>query len=248
MKVIVVKNHAEMSAKAADFIAEQIKSKPNSVLGLATGSTPEQTYANLIKKNKAGEISFENITTFNLDEYVGLDGDHKKSYRYFMNDQLFNHVNIDKSKTFVPSGMGDIKQNAKAFEDKLQELGPVDLQLLGLGQNAHIGFNEPGSPEHGRTDEVDLTESTIEANKRFFNSIDEVPKTAISMGVGTILDAKKILLLASGEAKAIAVRDMVEGEMTEDVPASFLQKHHDTTIIVDEEAARLLSTECAKTC
>lgn len=241
MKVIIVKDHAEMSAKAAEFIANQIKENPKSVLGLATGSTPEQTYANLIKMNKDEEISFKDITTFNLDEYVGLDGEHKKSYRYFMNDQLFNHVDIDKSRTFVPSGIGNISECAKDFEDKLVKFGPVDLQLLGLGGNAHIGFNEPGSPENGRTAEVNLTESTIEANKRFFTSANEVPKTAISMGIGTIMDAKKILLLASGDAKAQAVKDMVDGNITVDVPASFLQKHNDATIIIDEKAAKLLN-------
>lgn len=240
MKVIIVKNHEEMSRQGADIIANQIKTKANSVLGLATGSTPEQTYANLIAMNKDGEISFKDITTFNLDEYVGLDGDHKKSYRFFMNEQLFNHVDIDKSRTFVPSGIGNIESNAKDFESKISELGPIDLQLLGLGGNAHIGFNEPGAPENGRTTEVDLTESTIEANKRFFKSADEVPKTAISMGVGTIMDAKSILLLASGEGKAQAVRDMIEGDITVDVPASFLQKHSNVTIVIDEAAAKLL--------
>ena len=240
MKVIIVKNHDEMSRVGSDIIAKQLKSKPNSVLGLATGSTPEQTYANLIKMNKDGDISFKDATTFNLDEYVGLDGEHKKSYRYFMNEQLFNHVDINKAKTFVPSGMGNIEENAKSFEDKIKELGPVDLQLLGLGGNAHIGFNEPGSKESGRTQEVDLTESTIEANKRFFKSAGEVPKTAISMGIGTIMDSKAILLLAFGEAKAQAVRDMIEGNITEDVPASFLQKHSDTTVVIDEAAAKLL--------
>ena len=243
MKVIIVKDHAEMSKKAAEFIANQIKTKSNSVLGLATGSTPEQTYANLIKMNKNGEISFKDITTFNLDEYIGLQETHELSYRYFMNHQLFNHVDIDKSRTYVPSGLGNIKENAKSFENKMKELGPIDLQLLGLGQNAHIGFNEPGAPEHGRTDEVELTKSTIEANARFFNSADEVPKTAISMGIGTILDAKNILLLASGPAKAQAVRDMVEGNITTDVPASFLQKHNNTTIIIDEKAASLLKNK-----
>lgn len=240
MKVIITETHEEMSKRAAEFIADQIKSKPNSVLGLATGSTPEETYANLIKMNKNGEISFKDVTTFNLDEYVGLDGNHKKSYRYFMNDQLFDHIDIDKSKTFVPSGIGNIDENAKEFENKLKELGPVDLQLLGLGRNAHIGFNEPGSSEFGRTMEVDLTESTIEANKRFFKSADEVPKTAISMGIGTIMDSNKILLLASGEAKAAAVKAMIEDLPTEDVPASFLQRHKDATIIIDKAAASLL--------
>ena len=243
MKVIIVKDHAEMSKKAAEFIANQIKTKSNSVLGLATGSTPEQTYANLIKMNKDGEISFKDITTFNLDEYIGLQETHELSYRFYMNNQLFNHVDIDKSRTFVPSGLGNIKENAEAFENKMKELGPIDLQLLGLGQNAHIGFNEPGSPEHGRTDEVELTKSTIEANARFFNSADEVPKTAISMGIGTIMDAKAILLLASGPAKAQAVRDMVEGNITTDVPASFLQNHKNTTIIIDEKAASMLKNK-----
>ena len=243
MKVIITKNHAEMSKLAAEFIAKQIEANAKSVLGLATGSTPEETYKNLIGLNKEGKISFKDITTFNLDEYVSLDGEHKKSYRFFMNDNLFNHVDINKDNTFVPSGMGDIAKNASDFEAKLKELGPVDLQLLGLGTNAHIGFNEPGAPENGRTTEVELTQSTIDANKRFFKSIDEVPKTAISMGIGTIMDAKRVLLLASGEAKAEAVRNMIEGKITTDVPASFLQKHADATIIIDEAAAKLLENK-----
>ena len=239
MKIIITKNHKEMSERASEFIANQIKDNSKSVLGLATGSTPEETYALLIKENKGG-LSFKDVITFNLDEYVGLDGEHEKSYRFFMNDQLFNHVDINKENTYVPSGMGNIAENAKVFEDKMKELGPIDLQLLGIGQNAHIGFNEPGSPEAGRTVEVDLTDSTIEANTKFFNSASEVPKTAISMGIGTILESKKILLLASGKAKATAIKNMVEGKVTTDVPASFLQKHNDVTIIVDEAAASLL--------
>lgn len=240
MKIIIVKNHEEMSIEAANIIANQIKVKPTSVLGLATGSTPEKTYANLIAKNKTKEISFAAIITFNLDEYVGFDGDNKKSYRYFMNKQLFNHIDIQKANTYVPSGMGEISKKAFDFEQKIKELGPVDLQLLGLGQNAHIGFNEPGSSKKGRTTEIKLTESTIKANKKFFNDISKVPKTAISMGIGTILDSKSILLLASGESKAKAVRNMIEGPVTKDVPASFLQNHANTIIIIDEEAAKLL--------
>ena len=239
MKIIITKNHQEMSKKAAELIAEQVKNNPKSVLGLATGSTPEETYGLLIKENKNG-LSFKEVTTFNLDEYVGLNGEHKKSYRFFMNDQLFNHIDIDKNNTYVPSGMGDIADNAKAFEEKMKDLGPVNLQLLGLGQNAHIGFNEPGSSANGRTVEVDLTPSTIEANTKFFESASEVPKTAISMGIGTILESEMILLLASGETKAKAVKDMIEGKITTDIPASFLQNHGNTTIIIDEAAASLL--------
>ena len=239
MKIIITKNHKEMSEKAADIITEQIQRNSKSVLGLATGSTPEETYSLLIKANRKG-LSFKDIITFNLDEYVGLDENHIKSYRFFMNEQLFNHVDIDKQNTYVPSGMGDIAENAKMFEEKMKALGPVDLQLLGLGQNAHIGFNEPGSPEVGRTIEVDLTPSTIEANTKFFESESEVPITAISMGIGTILESKQILLLASGKAKAKAVKNMIEGVVTIDVPASFLQSHKNVTIIIDEMAASLL--------
>ena len=243
MKVIIVKDYDEMSLKASEIIANEMKENKAAVLGLATGSTPEGTYKNLIEMNKKGEISFKDITTFNLDEYVGLDGSHVKSYRYFMNNELFDHVDIDKARTFVPSGIGNIEENAASFEKLLSEKGPIDLQILGLGENAHIGFNEPGSPENGRTSEVNLTESTIEANKRFFASIDDVPKTAISMGIGTIMDAKKIILLAAGPKKAQAVKNMVEGNVTTDVPASFLQKHANATIIIDEEAAKLLESK-----
>ena len=240
MKIVIVKDHEEMSIKAAELISSQIKGNPKSVIGLATGSTPEETYSILINKYKNDNLSFKNITTFNLDEYVSLSDTHEKSYRYFMNNQLFNHIDINKENTYVPSGLGNIKENADEFENKISELGPIDLQLLGLGQNAHIGFNEPGSPKNGRTTEVDLTSSTIEANKKYFNSVDEVPKTAISMGIGTIMDSKSILLLASGEAKAKAVKDMIEGQITEEVPASFLQKHGNVTVIIDAKASSLL--------
>ena len=243
MKVIIKENYDELSKKATNIFIKQIKEKPNSVLGLATGSTPVQTYKYLIESFKNNEISFKGIKTFNLDEYVGLDSNHVQSYRHFMNENLFNHIDIKKENTFIPSGIGNIKDNSIKYENLLNDLGPVDLQLLGLGENAHIGFNEPGTLEGSLTNQVDLTNETIEANKRFFSSINDVPIKAISMGIGSILKSKKILLLASGNKKAEAVRNMIEGPITENVPASFLQKHKNVTIIIDKAAASLLKNK-----
>ena len=243
MKIIIKENYDELSKEAANIFIKQINEKSNSILGLATGSTPVQTYKFLIESFKNNEISFKDIKTFNLDEYVGLDSNHIQSYRYFMNENLFNHIDIKKENTFIPSGIGNIKDNSTKYEKLLNDLGPIDLQLLGLGENAHIGFNEPGTPENSLTNQVNLTNGTIEANKRFFSSINDVPKTAISMGIGSILKSKKILLLASGNKKAEAVRNMIEGPITENVPASFLQKHKNVTIIIDKAAASLLKNK-----
>ena len=202
MKFIKVETYEELSKIAADIIADQIKEKPDCILGLATGSTPIGTYEQLIKKNKAGEIDFSRVTSFNLDEYVGLTGDHDQSYRYFMNNQLFNHVNIDKEKTSVPNGCTDNPEKEGAEYDKqIAAAGGIDLQLLGIGNNGHIGFNEPDSYFTGPTHLVTLEESTIAANARFFDSIDDVPKQAITMGMASIMQAKKILLVASGKGK-----------------------------------------------
>ncbi len=241
MVVIKVKDYDEMSKKAAEIISQQIIAKSDCVLGLATGSTPIGTYKNLIDMNKNGELDFSSVTTVNLDEYKGLSPDNDQSYRYFMNDQLFNHVNIDKSRTFVPDGLtDDPEKTCNDYEKLICSLGGVDLQLLGMGVNGHIGFNEPNDVFITDTHCVDLTESTIEANKRFFDSIDDVPRQAYTMGIKTIMMANKVLMLVSGEAKAQALYDTVCGEVNPQVPASVLQLHHDSIIIADEAACKLL--------
>lgn len=241
MKIIITKDYNEMSKKAANLIAKKIKEKENIVLGLSTGTTPIKTYKNLIKKYNDKEISFKNVVSFNLDEYVGLKEDHHQSYRYFMNKTLFDHIDINKKNTFIPLGIGNTKENSLLFEEKIKKFGPIDLQILGIGINAHIGFNEPGSKKNGRTSEVKLSKSTIDINKKkFFNHDEEVPKTAISMGIGTILESKSIILLASGKNKAKSIKDTIKGNININVPSSFLQKHKDITIIIDKNAASLL--------
>lgn len=242
MKVIVVKNYEEMSLEAAKFMAELVNDKPQAVLGLATGGTPVGMYEDLIKMNKEGKVDFSKVTTVNLDEYVGLSGDHKKSYRFFMNDTLFNHINIDKSKTFVPNGLAEnIEEECANYDNRIVELGGIDLQLLGLGGNGHIAFNEPDSHLVVGSHLTDLTQDTIDANARFFASANEVPQTAVTMGLGGIMQAKKILLIASGQGKADAVKAMMNGKITTECPASMLQMHRDVTIIIDEAAAAKLA-------
>jgi len=235
MKYIVVNTYEELSNKAADLIAAQILVKPNCVLGLATGSSPVGTYKRLIEDNKAGKIDFSTVTSVNLDEYVGLDGSNDQSYRYFMNDNLFNHVNIDKAKTFVPSGLAeDLAAEGAAYDAMIKELGGIDLQLLGIGLDGHIGFNEPDAYFTGPTHQVTLDESTIEANARFFASKDEVPTTAITMGMLSIMQAKKVLLIANGAAKKAIVEKAFFGPIDPQVPASILQLHPDVTVIFSE--------------
>ncbi len=235
MKYIVVKSYEELSNKAADLIAAQILVKPNCILGLATGSSPVGTYQRLIADNKAGKIDFSTVTSVNLDEYVGLDGSNDQSYRYFMNDNLFDHVNIDKAKTFVPNGCAkDLKAEGEAYDQMIRDLGGIDLQLLGIGLDGHIGFNEPDDYFTGPTHEVKLDESTIKANARFFANEDEVPKTAITMGMLSIMQAKKVLLVANGAAKKEIVEKAFFGPIDPKVPASILQLHPDVTVIYSE--------------
>lgn len=235
MNFVTVKTYEELSRKAADIIAAQIIVKPNCVLGLATGSSPVGTYKNLIEDNKNGKIDFSTVTSVNLDEYVGLDGTNDQSYRYFMDNNLFNHVNIDKSKTFVPNGCAkDLKAEGEAYDAMIKTLGGIDLQLLGIGLDGHIGFNEPDSCFTAPTHEVVLDESTIEANSRFFASADEVPKTAITMGMLSIMQAKKVLLVANGAAKKEIIEKSFFGPITPEVPASILQLHPDVTVIFSE--------------
>lgn len=235
MRYIKVKTYEELSEKAAQLILAQIVMKPDCVLGLATGSSPVGTYKKLIEANKNGEIDFANVTTVNLDEYAGLDGANDQSYRYFMNTNLFDHVNIDKSKTFVPNGCAqDLAKEGEAYDERIKSLGGIDLQLLGIGIDGHIGFNEPDDVFVKETHEVVLDESTIEANARFFASIDDVPKKAITMGMMSIMQAKKILLVANGANKKEILEKSIFGPITPRVPASILQLHPDVTIIYSE--------------
>lgn len=241
MKVIIAKNYEDMSKKAAEFMAELINSKPNCVLGLATGGTPVAMYKELINMNKEGKVDFSRVTSINLDEYKGLSGEHDQSYRYFMNTNLFNHINIDKSRTFVPNGLAeDIEKECRAYDKRIESFGGIDLQLLGIGNNGHIAFNEPNEFLHMGTHLTKLTENTIEANSRFFESKEEVPTEALTMGLGGIMKAKKILLIASGESKAEIISKLLEGKITTNVPATLLQVHPDVTLIIDEAAASLL--------
>ena len=241
MNVFVTDSYEEMSRAAADVIATLVAEKPDCVLGLATGSTPIGLYAELVKDYEAGKISFAKVKSFNLDEYRGLPGDHDQSYRYFMNTNLFDHVDIDKAQTHVPDGTNpDAEAEGLAYEAAIEEAGGVDLQLLGLGHNGHIGFNEPADDFPVITHVVDLTESTINANSRLFDSIDEVPRQAYTMGIGTIMKAREILLVVNGEGKAEIVRDVLAGPVTPRVPASALQLHPKVTVVLDKEAAKLL--------
>ena len=241
MRIISAKDYSDVSQKAADLIAAQVLLKPDCVLGLATGSSPEGTYAELVKKYEAGELDFSQVRTVNLDEYVGLPVTHDQSYRYFMNTNLFDHVNINKTRTYVPNGLEENSEKACAdYNEIIRSVGGIDIQLLGIGGNGHIGFNEPGEAFEKETHCVNLTESTIKANARFFASMDEVPKQAYTMGIKSIMSARKILLIATGEAKADALYKSLYGPITPNVPASILQLHPDVTVVADEDALKLI--------
>ena len=240
MRIIETKDYNDMSKKAANILSAQVIMKPDCVLGLATGSTPIGTYEKLVEWYEKGDLDFSQVTSVNLDEYKGLDRKNDQSYYYFMHEHLFNHVNIKEENTNVPDGtQPDGEKECARYEELIRSLGGVDLQLLGLGHNGHIGFNEPCEEFIVETHCVDLTQSTIEANARFFASIDEVPKKAYTMGIGNIMAAKKILLLASGKGKAQAIYDTCFGPVTPHVPASVLQLHPDVVIIADEDALSL---------
>ena len=237
MKIYKAKDYKDMSRKAANIISAQVIMKPNCVLGLATGSTPIGTYAQLVEWYNKGDLDFSEVTTVNLDEYKGLPRTNDQSYYYFMHQHLFDRVNIDPERTNVPNGMEpDAEKECGRYEELIRSLGGVDLQLLGLGHNGHIGFNEPGEAFEKETYCVDLTESTIEANKRFFASADDVPKQAYTMGIKTIMQAKKILIVVNGENKADIVERAFFGPVTPEVPASILQLHNDVTLVGDEAA------------
>lgn len=237
MKIYKAKDYKDMSRKAANIISAQVIMKPNCVLGLATGATPIGTYDQLVEWYNKGDLDFSEVTTVNLDEYKGLPRTNDQSYYYFMHQHLFDRVNIDPERTNVPNGMEpDAEKECGRYEELIRSLGGVDLQLLGLGHNGHIGFNEPGEAFEKETHCVDLTESTIEANKRFFASADDVPKQAYTMGIKTIMQAKKILIVVNGENKADIVERAFFGPVTPEVPASILQLHNDVTLVGDEEA------------
>lgn len=237
MKIYKVKDYDEMSKKAAAILAAQVVMNPRSVLGLATGSTPVGTYEYLRKWYQQGILDFSQIRTMNLDEYRGISWDNSQSYYSFMKENLFRHVNIKEENTYIPDGeREDAEAVCRDYEALVQRAGGVELQLLGIGRNGHIGFNEPADSFEKECRCVTLAESTIEANKRFFEKVEDVPKQAYTMGIGTIMSAAKILLLASGADKAEAVRQTICGQITPQVPASILQLHPDVTIIADEEA------------
>ena len=240
MKVIV--DTPEGIAKQAGAIYKEIlDAKPNAVLGFATGSTPLDLYAELIRLYEAGEISFKDVTTFNLDEYVGLEPTHDQSYRYFMDTNLFDHIDLDPARVHIPSGIDTSADALAGYDEAIAAAGGIDMQLLGIGQNGHIGFNEPGTPLESLTHVVELTLNTREVNARFFDSLDDVPTHAATMGIRTVMNARKLLLIALGDAKADAVKATVEGPVTPDCPASVLQLHPDAVVFCDAPAAAKLS-------
>lgn len=238
MKVII-NTCDEISRLIAEQFILQIKNKPNAVLGLATGTSPLGVYRNLIKANQEKAVSFREVTTFNLDEYIGLEGTHHQSYRYFMDVNLFNHIDIDKKNTFVLKGVGDYLAYADSYDHLIEERGGIDLQILGLGSDGHIAFNEPDTPFDSLTHVADLCESTIKDNSRLFKEISEVPTKAVTMGLKSIMNARKIVLIATGKNKAEAVKNLIRGTICEKVPCSILQNHPDVTIYVDEDAYSL---------
>ena len=241
MRIIVCDNYDLLSKKAAQIVGSQMILNPKSILGLATGSTPIGMYKNLIKMYEEGLIDFSKTTTFNLDEYYQLPINNNQSYHYFMDENLFNHININRENIHIPNGMADDIDAECVLYDKMIDDNGIDIQILGIGNNAHIGFNEPTINFNKGTHMVTLDESTREANARFFNSLDEVPTKAITMGTGSIFKSKKILLLASGINKAEAIYNTVHGKVTPEVPSSILQFHKDVIIILDKEAASLLN-------
>lgn len=241
IRIYVVESYEEMSRQAANIVASQVLLNPTSVLGLATGGTPVGMYEELVKKHKEGTLNFSEVTTFNLDEYYPISGDNNQSYCYYMNENLFNHINVDKDNIHIPNGMAeDIETECEEYEEMIQKAGGIDLQVLGIGPNGHIGFNEPDVKFEAGTHKVKLDQHTIEANARFFDSIKDVPTEAISMGIKTIMQARKILLLANGEGKAEIVKNMILGDISPNLPASILQLHGDVTVIIDKEAAKEL--------
>ncbi len=241
MEIIIKNNYQEVSKSASEYLLNIVKNKPNAVLGLPTGSSPIGMYKIIVDEYKKGNVSFENVKTFNLDEYMGLDRNNDQSYYYFMNENLYSHVNLKPENINIPNGVAeDIGQELIRYENRLKTEGPMDIMFLGIGNNGHIGFNEVGEYFEPHTHEVKLSQSTIVANARFFDKIEDVPTTAITMGIKTIFLTKKIVLIATGASKADAIAQAVNGKITPQVPASILQLHDDVTIIIDKEAASKL--------
>ncbi|WP_458786468.1 glucosamine-6-phosphate deaminase [Vallitalea sediminicola] len=241
MRIIVTGTYEEMSKKAATLVASQVNLKPNSILGLATGGTPVGMYKELVKMYQDDEVDFSTVKTFNLDEYYPIDKTNDQSYYYYMKDNLFNHVNISEECINIPNGQAnDIEEECYEYDKNIYNSGGIDLQVLGIGTNGHIGFNEPDLTFESGTHKVTLDDETIKANSRFFDSIDEVPTEAISMGMKTIMQSKKIVLLANGEAKAKIIEKMLFGEISPNVPASILQLHPHVIVILDKEAAKYI--------
>lgn len=238
MKIVINKNEVISKLIAEEFI-KVVLLKPNAVLGLATGTSPIQVYEEMAKANKEGRVSFAKCTTFNLDEYVGLEGTHDQSYRYFMNKYLFNNIDIDKKNTNVLLGVGDYKKFMSEYDNMIAKAGGIDIQILGIGSDGHIAFNEPGTSFDSLTHETELTEQTIKDNSRLFNDVSEVPTRAVTMGLKSIMNAKKIVLIATGKNKAKAVYGLIKGPINESMPCSILQKHNDVTVFVDEDAYSL---------
>ena len=248
MRIIVCENYEGVSKKAAQMILSQVTLKPNSVIGLATGSTPLGMYEKLVEMNKKGDIDFSQVKTFNLDEYYNLPRTSDQSYYYFMHKNLFNHINIDNKNINIPNGMSvDIEKECKKYDNAIEQAGGIDIQILGIGKNAHIGFNEPTINFETKTHLVELEESTIIANSRFFQTKEEVPQKAITMGVGSIFKSRKIILLASGDEKSDAIYNTVYGKVIPEVPSSILQFHNDIVLILDKKAAKRLHKQDYKT-
>lgn len=242
MEIIRVKDYEEMSLKAASYILSKLKQIDTPVLGLATGSTPIGLYSQLVDEYKKGNVSFENVTTFNLDEYTKIEPTDPNSYHFFMNTNLFDHIDLPKEQIHLPNGSAeDLEAECQEYEEKITRAGKMDLQVLGIGINGHIGFNEPGTHFTSRTHIVTLDESTREANSRFFSTIDEVPTHAITMGIETIMESKEIVLLISGEQKAETLNRLLNGEVSEEFPASILHKHNNVIVIADAAACSKLA-------
>ena len=241
MNVVIVKNYHELSVQATQLVADQVANKKNTVLGLASGQTPIGMYQELINMFKRGKIDFSEVVTFNLDEYYGLAPEHPQSYYYYMWNTLFKHINIKKENIYLLNGMPEnIKQECNQYEYLIQKNGGIDLQILGIGDNGHLGFNEPAIGLNSKTHLVNLSEETIQANSHYFNNIQEIPKQAITMGIGTIMKAKKIVLLASGRKKSHTIEKTINGPVSTEVPATILQLHPDVKLLIDKEAASQL--------
>lgn len=243
MRVVILDTPADVAITAAEHISCMISTKPCAILGLATGGSTIGLYDELVARYNRKQLSFAGVTSFNLDEYIGLEPLNSQSYRSFMTHHLFEHIDINIKNTHVPNGMIPVQTANAAYEDLIQSKGGIDLQILGIGNNGHIGFNEPGSSFMSRTRAKALTKETIKANSRFFSTGEYQPNLAITMGIGTILDARKIVLIATGEAKSFAVRDMIEGPLSNQCPASALQNHPNVVIVIDKAAAHLLEKQ-----